>query len=304
MAKQSVSRVHFADGCVIEKDYIYVAAKLDDLDPEEYDFSRLYFFDVNRWIHHDLKFDIKSVCLRLGSGKRQYCALSMQGDVEFQFKGGTAIEKIPGAGTRNGAGAMSQIREVGDDLVACGYNAQVYHRTTTGWVSIAAGLAEFQESGQPVDLNSIDGSSLSNVFAVGYFGRIFHFDGQLWTELESPTNVHLERVRVKDGKVFVCGNDGTLLIGDLSGFVVHDDPVVTEHLWSVEVFQSKVYLAGLQQLYVFDGKKLGVLSTGLKPEVDGYRLDARDGVLWSFGATNLAWTDGNKWHRVDHPDNP
>jgi hypothetical protein len=46
------------------------------------------------------------------------------------------------------------------------------------------------------------------------------------------------------------------------------------------------------------------LRTGLEPEIDGYRLDARDGQLWSFGVEDLAWFDGKKWKRLKHPDNP
>ena len=305
MTAQTVSSVHFADGCVIEKDYIYVASKLDELDPEEYDFSRLYFFDGGGggWVHHDLEWDVRSVCLRLGATKRQCCALSLQGDVEFQQVGSATIEKIAGAGTVDGAGAMSEIREVGTDLVTCGYGAQVYHRAKRGWVSIAQGLARFVSKKRAVHLNSIDGASLEDLYAVGYHGRIFHYDGKTWTEIDSPTNVHVERIRVHEGTAYICGNKGTLLIGNTNGFAVHQNPGISDHFWGIALFRSKVYLAGLKRLYVFDGKSIAPLTTGLKPEIDGYRLDARDGVLWSFGNSDLAWTDGKKWHRLLHPDN-
>jgi len=303
--KSNVSTVQFADGCVIEKDYVYIGAKLDELDPAEYDFSRMYFYFKDRWVHHDLEWDVRSVCLRMNAPKRQCCALSLQGEVEFQQVGGAKIEQIPGAGTLDGAGAMSQIREVGKDLVACGYNAQVYHRARSGWTSIAQNLPSFikGKSGS-VNLNSIDGTSLKDLYAVGYHGRIFHYDGKAWQELESPTNVHLERVRVHEGLAYVCGNKGTFLTGDSSGFTVHPSSGVKEDFWGIEVFRSRVYLAGLQRVYMWDGKTIAPVKTGLKPEIGGYRLDARDGVLWSFGTKDLAWTDGKKWHRLSHPDNP
>jgi hypothetical protein len=305
MSTPTVSTVQFADGCSIEKDYIYLAAKLDELDPDKYDFSRMYFYYKGSWVHHDLEWDVRSVCVRLGAPKRQACALSLQGEVEYQQVGGARTESIPGAGTLDGAGAMSEIREVGKDLVACGYNAQVYHRARDGWTSISQGLAAFVKGKRgSVNLNSIDGSSLKDLYAVGYHGRIFHYDGKSWRELESPTNVHLERVRVYDGKVYICGNKGTLLSGDVGGFTIHASSAVKENLWGVAWFRSKVYVAGLERLYVWDGSTLAPLKTGLKPEIGGYRLDARDGVLWSFGSKDLAWTDGKKWHRLPHPDNP
>lgn len=46
-------------------------------------------------------------------------------------------------------------------------------------------------------------------------------------------------------------------------------------------------------------------TTGLTPELqDAHVLEAKDGVLWSFGFKDLAWFDGKQWTRVDHPDNP
>ena len=36
---------------------------------------------------------------------------------------------------------------------------------------------------------------------------------------------------------------------------------------------------------------------------DGYRLDAFDGALWSFGPKRVAWFDGERWAAVPHPDN-
>ena len=303
---KEIASVYFVDGCAIERDFVYVASKADMLDPMAYDFSRMFFNDRGEWVYHDLEWDVKSVCVRRSSMQRQYVAMSIQGDVEFQFVGGSTVEKIPNAGTLNGAGAMMQVREIGGQLLACGYGGQVYYRTSAGWVLLGGGLSRFESAERPVSLNSIDGSGLENLYAVGNSGRIFHFDGESWSEIDSPTNVHLERVRFAEGKAYICGNYGTVLQGDRKGFAVNPIGSFISHLWGIERYGGRTYVAHLSGLHADDGIAWSAVNMGLDasglPE-DGYRLDTFGGILWSFGPKRVAYFDGIKWTAVPHPDN-
>jgi len=307
MSNDQVESVYFVDGCVIEHDYIYFASKLKSIDPEECDYSRMFFLDGEKWIYHDLEWDVVSVCVKGQQSEepRKYCALSIQGDVELQYPGGSDIEKIPEAGTYDGLGAVKQIREIGSHLYVCGDQGQVYQRVGINrWVHVDDGILERDISASALDLNGIDGSGDDDIYVVGYHGRIFHRSNGVWVELESPTNAHLERVRcVSRDEVYICGNNGVFLKGNSSGF--HDLSLAgfTGHFWGVEIYDDKVYLASLEGLYVYDGVDVQPVTTGLHPEVGAYRLDARDGVLWSFGVDDLAYYDGQKWERVQHPDN-
>src|SRR5690242_6002123 len=107
--RTKVASVYFVDGCVIEKDYIYVTSRLDDLDPNRYEHSRLFFDHRGEWFSHDLEWNVRSVCIRRSASLRQACALSIQGEVEYQTIEGATREQIPGAGIRDGAGAMTEI---------------------------------------------------------------------------------------------------------------------------------------------------------------------------------------------------
>jgi hypothetical protein len=307
MSDKQIESVYFVDGCVIESDYIYFASKLKSLDPNEYDFSRMFYLDRDQWIHHDLEWDVVSVCLlpETSGERRKYCALSMQGDVELDFPGGPEIEKIPTAGTYQGSGAVKQIRCIDGQLYVCGDQGQVYQRKVPGeWVHIDEGLLDTEISASALDFNGMDGNGEHDLYVVGYHGRIFHRDSNGWTALDSPTNVHLERVRcVSQDKVYICGNHGTLLSGNAEGFQVHGMEDFKEHFWDLEWFEGKLYIASLVGLFEFDGEEIRPVNTGLKPEIGGYRLDSRDGVLWSFGVDDLAFYDGGQWHRIIHPDN-
>lgn len=66
-------------------------------------------------------------------------------------------------------------------------------------------------------------------------------------------------------------------------------------------------LQAFEVLFAWDPATRRITSqrTDLKPELqDTHQLEAKDGVLWSFGFKDLACFDGRNWTRIDHPDNP
>jgi len=70
---------------------------------------------------------------------------------------------------------------------------------------------------------------------------------------------------------------------------------------SLAHFMGKIYLAAEGGLFVYDGTAVAPVKT---PNDDVSKLDANDGVLWSFGIHHLQFFDGKKWTYVQHPDNP
>ena len=295
---------YYTDGCVKDFDYVYVASKLKSIDPDEHDFSRMAFYKAPDWFTHDLEWNVQSVCYF--PEKNTLHALSEQGEVDTRGKGFNSSEKIKDAGTyhKGELGAVNQIRKIGKHLYVCGNQGQVYRREESGWVHIDDGLLDRKISARALHLQGIDGTSDEDIYVVGMRGRIFHFDGKKWTELDSPTNLHLERVRcVSPDEVYICGKDGVFLKKTPRGFEDYSVPDLDDYFWGLEYFEGKVYLATTAGLYVFDGKKVEPVDTGLEPPIDGHRLDARDGALWSFGVDDLAYFDGKTWTRVVDPDN-
>lgn len=293
-----VASVFFVDGCVVRKGYVYIASKLHSLDPEDHDFSRMSFYRDGKWSKHDLDWDVESVCC-WKADPVALCALSSQGQVCIAATAGFTYEQIPSAGSYEGIGATTFIRSISGSLFACGYHGQIYQRGPRRWLPIEKGLSE-----RELDFNALDGVSETDLYAVGLNGCIVHWNGERCEELKSPTRANLERVRcVSAEEVYICGDGGTLLRGNhQEGFKVLSRQ--GEDLWGLEVFQGEVYVASEERLFLYRDGGLEPVDTGLSPEIDGYRLDARDGVLWSFGVNDLAFYDGRKWTYVQHPDNP
>ncbi|MDR1424181.1 MAG: hypothetical protein LBI92_06230 [Azoarcus sp.] len=337
MSKQIGVECHYLDGCVVQHNFIYMAAQLDDLDPDEYLHTRMTGFceliigrkglrsdgkPSNGWAYHDLEMHIVSVCVKQETPVegRRLCALSKEGEVEiFSGKSGKGvIEKIPDAGLRLSeyteegvTGYVTHIREIGDSLYVCGQSGQVYRRTESGWIHIDAGV--FSPLRDPDDdevnsFNCIDGNDGNDLYVVGDDGVVFHCDGFVWRPVQVNTREHLLWVRCYGrDEVYICGYNGTLLRGSArNGF--KDVSALEDNFtwWCLCKFRDKVYLSATEGLYAWDGKKIARVGTGLSPEVETYRLDAdREGkTLWSFGAKDLACFDGQKWQRLHDPDNP
>ena len=305
MTDQQVSRVQFMDGVAIEEDgvRIFIAG---DLQSGNYNLSRLFYFEGgNNWIYFDVATVVVAVCL-VAKPKRTCLAVGRDGLVWVAVRGSAPfLEHIADAGTGKGKyGYLSQIREIGGEVYACGDEGQVYKRGSNGWLHFDKGVLETRERKQPNCHNGIDGTGPDDIYVVGEYGRIFHFDGKKWTRVGAQTNSHLERVRcVNPDEVYVCGADGVLLRGNRQGWIEIGDPDMTDHIWDLEYFGKKLYLAVEDTLMVHDGKTLEPVDTKLDPPIDAHRLSSRKGILWSFGEDHLAYFDGSQWTRVVHPDN-
>jgi hypothetical protein len=312
-----LNEITFIDGCIVENDYIYLASFADEYDPNEHVFSRLFAYIGrldDKWFHHDTKSNVVSVCVKKATATegRRLCALSKEGEVEiYSNKDGSSItEKIPESGLRLGSrGYLTQIREIGDTLFACGANDQVYRHHDGGWMLITSSPLQILNALDPNYgvLNSIDGNNENDIYVCGFDGRLFHFDGKNWKKIPLQTDEHLNYVKcISADEVWICGYNGTLLKGNVkTGF--QDISTVDDNFtfWSLAKFGESVYLSTANQgLFVYDGMSIKKVYTGLEPEIDTYKLDANEQTIWSFGTKDLSFFDGNKWTRIDHPDNP
>lgn len=84
-------------------------------------------------------------------------------------------------------------------------------------------------------LLSIGGASPDSLYAVGgspVEGRVVHFDGASWTDVEVDTPLLNWTHSFEDGTTFIAGNDGTILRGDADGFVAMETPT-DEDLWGI-----------------------------------------------------------------------
>jgi len=325
-------------GCAIESDYVYLAGRPDGLDSDER-FTRMCLYDAqipgpNKWKYHDLPdWRVVSVAVQPASegSPRRLCALSENGDIEFDFVGGRSQERVPDAGLAGfggpGYGYVASLKCVGTRLFVCGDSGQVYRKGSDGWQHTDAGLLAHPNMVQSttglirsgdieslanrvrdrIQLHDIAGLQESDMYAVGDQGRIFHYDGAQWTAVPTSIDEALVSVHCIDsGRILVAGSNGALLQGNhRSGFVDLSGIDDNETFTSVRTFSGHVFVASSTGVWTLTESGLARVKTGLTPELrDAHHLDVAGGVLWSFGFKDLAFYDGKQWNRVRHPDNP
>ena len=266
------------------------------------------------------------------------CILGREGKVNIYGPGGKpdCVFQIANAGVFDdgaiGLGYVNRIRPVGAGLYVCGQSRQVYRFDWDGgdlatgrWVDFAGPMRQAPMSEPPEDSNDdeafdrwldendaidfvdIAGPSEDDIYAVG--DEAWHWDGARWTQLAMPTDEALAAIKVVSPElIWIVGHNGTLLAGNArDGFRDQSTVDDNQNFTGVEWFGDRLFLASNFGMFTFDPatRKIERYATDLKPDLkDTHMLEAKDGILWSFGFKDLAWFDGSRWTRVDHPDNP
>lgn len=160
--------------------------------------------------------------------------------------------------------------------------------------------------------NDIAGCDEADMYVTG--DETWHFDGKDWQAISlklTDKTMHVIKI-IDQERIAIAGDNGYLFMGNArTGFTnlssVDDNQTITGLEW----FNQRLFIASDTGLFVWDEAQQKIIpySTGLVPELqDAHLLEAKDGVLWSFGYKDLAYLDtregGSNWVRLHHPDNP
>ena len=95
----------------------------------------------------------------------------------------------------------------GDVLVAVGDDGAIFRRQGQSWTPMLSPTDK--------DLMAVFGEAADDVYAVGSAGTIIHFDGALWSDvdtgLDAFDNLTFRGAWGEDGHLFVVGGDGVIL---------------------------------------------------------------------------------------------
>lgn len=188
-------------------------------------------------------------------------------------------------------------RTIKGEVYACGMKRQVYRRVgEKRWTDMSAPVPAPDER---VGFEAVDGYHEEEVYAVGWAGEIWHYDGMQWRNCASPTNRILTAVCcAPDGLVYVAGQQGVMLRGrrDAWELVAWDEEVGLD-LWDLCWFDDKLYVAAINGLFTFEGNALEPVDFGDAGVPSCYSLTTAEGVLWSIGRDDVASFDGVAWRR-------
>lgn len=189
---------------------------------------------------------------------------------------------------------LRSVREIGGVAHAIGIRGMVYRLDVLDrWTRIDEGLPG------SFDGQAIHGFGGSDLFAVGFKGGVWHFDGKAWRRQDVPTNRNLTSVVcTAEGTVYIGGHGGTLLHGQPDRWSLIDHGDTAEDIWDLEWFAGKLYVSTLDGLFVLDGDRLRPVAYGKHTPKTTYQLSACEDVMWSNGETDIMEFDGKAWTRI------
>ncbi|MCE3602998.1 hypothetical protein LXA47_05195 [Massilia sp. P8910] len=145
-------------------------------------------------------------------------AISSQGII-YALGGGSKGRETDISSSEDGGpgrGILTRLRTIDGWLYFCGGHNSVGKRLAkNSWFSHSEGVPNPPRAdGLDNFLNDIDGFSEQDLYTVGNYGQVFHFDGKAWKRVSLPTNIDLETVCCAgDGQVYISGAKGTTYRG-------------------------------------------------------------------------------------------
>lgn len=303
MAGRWTDLFSYVTGAVRYKDLAMLALVSEESRSDNADRTYFLIWDSGEWEGFDAPkpWGVVSMCvcehpieqaIALGSGGQIFCVGSGQLSEEILEPKGDPPGERP---------TMRGIRSIGGKAYAVGMNRRVYRRDEIdSWVRIDQGARPPRESDNIVGFESIDGFNESDIYAVGWDGAIWQFDGSIWSELASPTNLVLSDVCCGgDGLVYACARTGILLRGRDQKWEVVEHELDIGDIWNLAWFDGQLYLSTMRNVYTLHDDSLRPVDMGDDTPNTCFHLTARDGVLWSVGAKDVMSFDGRHWTRID-----
>jgi len=296
------SGLSITTGTVRYSDLSYLAATHDEAMSEGYIDSIMYTLDRGTWGAGTVPWLACSGTVCHMPAER-YLALGTDGSVRASG-GGVVKEEAPISSCGADPGRRGPLREIRGiakgRAYAVGTCRQAYVRDGEDqWRCIDQSAQVGDTPITDTSFESIDGFSEQEIYTVGWEGEIWKYDGSLFSQQNSPTDLALYKVRcAPDGFVYACGQLGTLLRGRNDQWEVIEHEGTTGDLWGMEVFDGQLYVSSTNFVYRLEDGKLNPVDFGDDIPRTCYHLSAADGIMWSIGAKDVMEFDGSNWKRV------
>jgi hypothetical protein len=299
MVGRWTDKFSFVTGVVRYSDLAYINIQNDSID-KSIEYTGFIVWDRSNWYDDEgEKWNVVGISI-CKFPIEQMIAIGPNGQVRLNGSGDLHTETIKTAlGDSKDRGMLRCVRGIGQKAYAAGMNRRVYRRDGIDqWINIDQGLEP--EDDTIVGFEAIDGFSESDIYAAGWEGEIWHYDGKKWEKISSPTNIVLtELCCAGDGTVYVAGRLGMLIRGRDDNWESIDHNFTEDDIWSLAWYNEKLYVATMRGLYTLENDQLIPVDFGEDTPGTYYHLSAADGVIWSIGAKDIMAFNGKTWNRID-----
>lgn len=294
MDSSFVAAREFVRGSALESDMIAIISKGRALVEIGISHTSIVSVEDGDWASYvDTPWDASAIAY-FRSPRLGMVIIGEDGDVMICTGGKDISEHLPGD-----AVAIRNARTIDGQVYACGMQRQVFVRDQTGhWSDISAPRSASQDA---IGFESVDGYSSGEVYAVGWGGEIWQYDGTSWADRSGLTNLVLTAVCcAPNGTVYAAGQQGVMIHGRGEAWALIDWAEDTNlDFWDLCWFEDHLYVATATGLFTLTGNALDPVDFGDVGPLSCFSLSAAQGVLWSVGPSDVASFDGVRWHRYD-----
>lgn len=312
-------------GCALDSNNYYVSTISDEIDFEiECCQMVLYDYRNDSWCeyHNNMEWRAESISLQTLGQEWKFFAINGEGKIEAFSKHGTKYDEILDAGIHKQDrfyGSINKIRNINNQMFACGDRGQIYTQTNGQWEHYDSGLLMdvydlFKvDRDTLLDLNHI--SPYTNIYDINHLGEHLYvcgddeqggfiaiFKNEMWEKIVNAEDCLLSITQCPDGKnLIICGNYGQLLKGNMqSGFKEIASNGLT--YYDCAFYHDELYLASTQGIYRYMGASDFELIAKV-PQVEINHIEEKDGVLWAVSFKHIYRYDGIEWVQIKHPNN-
>lgn len=195
-------------------------------------------------------------------------------------------------------GPICCVRSIGDHIYAVGGDRQCYRMENYNlWYAMDKSCRPLPDETAIFGFQSVDGFSATEIYAVGWKGEIWQFDGAIWAKRDSPTNLLLTEVCCAgNGVVYAGGREGLLLHGRGDRWEIIDTKGLIDDIWSIRWFNHTLFISGMRGVYKLVDNVLETVDTGL---TSFHKLSLSENILWAVGEKEIGTFNGLEWQKID-----
>jgi hypothetical protein len=282
-----------------EHDLIYISIMSPYFQKKQLPYVAFYDYDITNapdlQLLDDRRWDSAGICVT-EKPKAQMVSVGVGGQVFVIGSGEDFDERVTHEQVH-----LRSVRAIQGIAYACGMDRKVYKREEAHyWTPIHT--EELLQAPAPdivFGFESIHGFAQDEVYAVGWHGEIWYYDGETWTAQASPTRYILTKVLcAPDGFVYVCGQAGMLIKGkDNNWEIIQGGPQVD--FWDLAWYNDMLHISTLSEVFTFSNSTFEPVDFGDDPPASCHYLSANCGLLWSVGETDAMQFDGEQWTRIE-----
>jgi len=282
-------------GLAWQEDAGYILA-CDPTTEENNPHVKIYLWFKGSFSDSWAKFNAHSIC-RISNPENALVFVSSEGFYGVNSKtsiAGNIFEDSQPEPIEPRYGSIRAVSEIKGKAYAVGLRGMVYRFDKLAmWTRIDDDLP------REFNIQAIHGFDEYDIYAVGFSGQLWHFNGKKWRKLQLPTNLNLTAVKCSgDGLVYIAGHKGILMCGRDDNWQIIDHGVTMKDIWSLEWFEEKLYLSTMSNVFRLDRDKLEMVDFDDDVPTTCYHLSAAKNVMWSIGEKDVMSFDGKKWSRI------